>query len=62
MRNKKAIEELGGVRKTARTLNVPVSTVWNWTRNGIPTWRWPAVEAALAARDDFADLTPGGRP
>lgn len=54
-----AIKRLGGVRPAARALGVPPTTVFNWTRNGIPHWRVPQIEAALRALDDFDDLNRG---
>jgi DNA-binding transcriptional regulator YdaS (Cro superfamily) len=44
------IEALGGSRKAADLLGVPLTTVDTWKRkNKIPAWRLPAVEAALAS-------------
>ena len=49
------INALGGVRPTARTLGIPISTVAGWRRNGIPAWRWPQIEHALRTVEDFSD-------
>jgi hypothetical protein len=43
------IDRLGGIRPAARVLGVPVSTVANWKKNGIPDWRRGAIERALGA-------------
>lgn len=49
------ISSFGGIRPMARLLGVPVSTVANWKTNGIPSWRWPQIEAARAALRDFQE-------
>jgi hypothetical protein len=42
------IEALGGSRKAADRLGVPLTTVDTWKRkNSIPHWRMPFVVAAL---------------
>ena len=53
------IGQLGGVRPAARKLGVPVTTVFNWTKNGIPGWRRAAVDEALHIQEDFENLNRG---
>ncbi len=55
-----AIRQLGGIRPAAKALGVPHTTVWNWNDKGkIPAWRWPQVEAALRAQEDFSNEDAG---
>lgn len=48
----KIIIAFGGLRPTARALDVPVSTVASWKKNGIPKWRRDLLVAKLIAQGD----------
>ncbi|API59620.1 hypothetical protein BSL82_10075 [Tardibacter chloracetimidivorans] len=53
----------GGIRPAARALRVPVSTVAGWQKNGIPSWRWPQIDAAILAAEQlegFEEVSVGG--
>jgi hypothetical protein len=50
------ITRLGGIRPAAKALGVPVTTVFNWTKNGVPPWRVGALEEAVRTKEDFDNL------
>jgi hypothetical protein len=57
MRSGEIIAALGGQTATARLLEVSVSRVSNWPRNGIPSGFWLRIAELAAQRDASKHIT-----
>lgn len=55
MKHAEIIDRLGGYRLVAEKLRLHPTTVFKWTKDGIPAYQWPDIAAMARRRRKTAD-------